>query len=186
MTIRAKGRNVDFRILQTTIWCQGRIHPAAEESWNVKYLCLVYEEEAKVDALPEHESAAIADENLDYLGELQMSGHCLASARLQPAEIGRDDPRPQRLGVHLRWRPSRATERLGGFHLIDARDLNDAIRIAAKMPRARLGWIEVRPLEECDSGLIASRNPAWPELPPTGPHPLPLCDYDGEGSGLQT
>ena len=43
-----------------------------------------------------------------------------------------------------------ATERLGGFHLIEARDLNDAIRIAAKMPRACLGWIEVRPLEECD------------------------------------
>ena len=52
----------------------------------MKYLCLVYEEEAKVDALPEHESAAIADEDLDYLEELQRSGHCLASARLQPAE----------------------------------------------------------------------------------------------------
>jgi hypothetical protein len=43
-----------------------------------------------------------------------------------------------------------SNERLGGVHLIDARDLNDAIRIAAKMPRARLGCIEVRPLEECD------------------------------------
>jgi hypothetical protein len=43
-------------------------------------------------------------------------------------------------------------ERLGAFSLIDARDLNDAIRIAAKMPAARLGSIEVRPLEECDSG----------------------------------
>ncbi len=48
----------------------------------MKYLCLVYEEEAKVDALPEHESAAITDEDRDYLGELQRSGHCLASARI--------------------------------------------------------------------------------------------------------
>ena len=116
----------------------------------MKYLCLVYEEEAKVDALSEHESAAIADEDLDYLGELQMSGHCVGSARLQPAETA----------VTVRVRNGSlcisagpvvgTTERLGGFHLIEARDLNDAIRIAAKMPRACLGWIEVRPLEECD------------------------------------
>jgi len=119
---------------------------------NVQYLCLVYEEEAKVDALPEHESAAIADENRDYVGELQMSGHCVVSAGLQPAGSA----------VTVRVRNGSllisdgpvvgTTERLGSFHLIDARDLNDAIRIAAKMPRARLGWIELRPLEECGSG----------------------------------
>ena len=50
----------------------------------MKYLCLVYEEEAKVDALPEHESAAIADEDLDYLGELQMSGHRVGSPLRRP------------------------------------------------------------------------------------------------------
>ncbi|HZA93936.1 MAG TPA: hypothetical protein VE420_15030, partial [Gemmatimonadales bacterium] len=53
---------------------------------NVKYLCLVYEEEAKVAALPGHELAAITDEDRDELAELQRSGNCLASARLQPAE----------------------------------------------------------------------------------------------------
>jgi hypothetical protein len=41
-------------------------------------------------------------------------------------------------------------EQLGGFYLIDARDLNDAIRVAARMPPARLGCIEVRPLNELD------------------------------------
>ena len=116
----------------------------------MRYLCLVYEEEAKVDALPEHEFAAIAGEELAYLSELQLSGYCVVSARLQPAETA----------VTVRVRNGLlsisdgpvvgASERLGAFHLIDARDLNDAIRIAAKMPRARLGWIEVRPLEECD------------------------------------
>jgi hypothetical protein len=39
-------------------------------------------------------------------------------------------------------------EQLGGFYLIEARDLNDAIRVASKMPPARLGCIEVRPLKE--------------------------------------
>ena len=116
----------------------------------MKYLCLVYEEEAKVDALPGHESSTITDDELDYLEELQRSGHCLASARLQAAETAATI-RVHNGSVFISDAPVvGAQERLGGFHLIDARDLNDAIRIAAKMPRARLGRIEVRPLAECD------------------------------------
>jgi hypothetical protein len=127
----------------------GPVHPAAEESLHVKYLCLVYEEEAKVDALPECESSTIRDEELDYLEELQRSGRCLASARLQPAETAATI-RVHNGSVFISDVPAAGTkERLGGFHLIDARDLNDAIRIAAKLPWARLGWIDVRPLEEC-------------------------------------
>ena len=115
----------------------------------MKYLCMVYEEEAKVDALHEQESATIADEDLDYLEELRGSGHCLASARLQPAETAATI-RVHNGSVFISDAPVGAKEGLGGFHLIDARDLNDAIRIAAKMPRACLGSIEVRPVEECD------------------------------------
>jgi hypothetical protein len=128
----------------------GPVHPAAEESSNVKYLCLVYDE-AKADALSAHESAPLTDEDLDYLAELQVSGHCLASARLQPAESAAT-VRVRNGSVFISDALVGVKERLGGFHLIDARDLNDAIRIAAKMPWARLGWIEVRPLEECDPG----------------------------------
>src|SRR5215204_3076829 len=108
----------------------------------MKYLCLVYEEEAKVAALPEHESASITDDDLAYLEELQRSGRCLASARLQPAETAATI-RVHNGSVFISDAPVvGAKERLGGFHLVDARDLNDAIRIAAKLPRARLGWIE--------------------------------------------
>jgi len=118
----------------------------------VKYLCLVYEEAAKVDALPEQESSTIVREDIDYLEDLQRSGHCLISARLQPPETAATI-RVHHGSVFVSDAPAvGAKERLGGFHLIDARDLNDAIRIAAKMPRARLGFIEVRPLEECDPG----------------------------------
>jgi len=118
---------------------------------NSKYLCLVYEE-SKVDALPECKSESIAAENLEYIWELEQRGHSIAAARLQPAETAatirvRDGSVFISNGV-----AAGAKERLGAFYLIDAWDLNDAIRIAAKMPAARLGWIEVRPLEECDSG----------------------------------
>ena len=115
----------------------------------MKYLCLVYEEEAKVDALPEREASTITYEEHNYLEELRRSGRCLASARLQPAESAATI-RVHNGSVFISDVPAvGAKERLGGFHLIDARDLNDAIRIAAKMPWARLGWIDVRPLEEC-------------------------------------
>jgi hypothetical protein len=128
----------------------GPVHPAAEESSNVKYLCLVYEE-AKADAVSAHESATLTDEDLEYLADLQVSGHSLASARLQPAETAAT-VRVRNGTVFISDALSVGEERLGGFHLIDARDLNDAIRITAKMPWARLGWIEVRPLEECGRG----------------------------------
>ena len=117
----------------------------------MKYLCLVYEEEAKVAALPEHESASITDDDLAYIEELKWSGHCLASARLQPAETAATI-RVHNGSVFISDAPVGAKEGLGGFHLIDARDLNDAIRIAAKMPRACLGSIEVRPLEKYPPG----------------------------------
>ena len=117
----------------------------------MKYLCLVYEE-AKADAVSAHESATLTDEDREYLADLQVSGRSLASARLQPAETAAT-VRVRNGSVFISDALSiGAKERLGGFHLIDARDLNDAIRIAAKMPWARLGSIEVRPLEECDSG----------------------------------
>jgi hypothetical protein len=129
--------------------------PAAEESVNLnvklRYLCLVYEDEEKIDALAEHESEFIATEDLEYLGELERSGHFIAAARLQPAETA-TTIRVRNGSVFISDGAAGTKERLGAFYLIDARDLNDAIRIAAKMPAARLGSIEVRPLEECASG----------------------------------
>jgi hypothetical protein len=118
---------------------------------NLRYLCLVYEKESNVDAVPQRAIAAIAAEDLDDLGQLQQSGHYVASARLQPAEMAAT-VRVRNGSVFVSNGSDVGTkERLARFYLIDARDLNDAIRVAAKMSGARLGWIEVRPLVECDS-----------------------------------
>jgi hypothetical protein len=130
------------------------VRPAAEESVNVnlRYLCLVYEDEEKIDALPEPESASIADQYCDHLGELQQSGHFIASARLQPAESA-TTVRVRDGSMFISGDPDAGTKkRLGAFYLIEARDLNDAIRIVGKMPGVRQGWIELRPLAECDPG----------------------------------
>jgi hypothetical protein len=128
------------------------VRPAEEESLNVKYFCLVYREVEKVGALPQCVTEAVATEDPDELEALQQSGHYVTSARLQPAETA-TTVRVRGGSVFIAGGPAvGTTEQLGGFYLIDARDLNDAIRIAAKMSGARLGWIEVRPLKECDSG----------------------------------
>ena len=116
---------------------------------NSRYLCLVYEEEARVCVLPECASSGTAGEELDELRELRASGHYVISARLQLAETAAT-VRVRNGSVLVSDGPDVGrTERLAGFYLIEARDLNEAIRIAAKVPGARLGWIDVRPLEEC-------------------------------------
>ena len=119
---------------------------------NLRYLCLVYEDEKKIDALPESKSTSSADEYCPHHRELKQSGHFIASARLQPAESG-TTVRVRDGSMFISSDSVAGTkERLAAFYLIDARDLNDAIRIVGKMPGARHGWIDVRPLVECNSG----------------------------------
>lgn len=114
----------------------------------MKYLCLVYQEESNADALPESTGDTIADEAFDHREELRISGHLLASSSLQSV----------RAAVTVRVRHGRVSvsdgpfaeskEQLGEYYLIEARDLNDAIRVASRIPSARTGCIEVRPLRE--------------------------------------
>lgn len=116
----------------------------------MKYLCLVYHEEAKVDALPASEYDAIVREVLDYREELRQSGHYIVSSPLQPVQAA-TTLRVRNGKLSITDGPFAETkEQLGGFYLIEARDLNDAIRVASKMPPARLGCIEVRPIKEFD------------------------------------
>jgi hypothetical protein len=114
----------------------------------MKYLCLAYEEEGKLNAMSKSEWEALRGETLAYLQELQKSGYIIAAEALQSV----------RTATTVRVRSGKASitdgpfaetkETLGGFFLIHARDLNDAIQIASKWPSARFGSIEVRPIEE--------------------------------------
>jgi hypothetical protein len=137
----------------------------------MKYLCLVYHEETKVDALPESEYDAIVNEVLEYREELRKSGHYITSSPLEPVRTA-TTIRVRNGKVSITDGPFAETkEQLGGFYLIEARDVKDAIRVASKMPPARLGCIEVRALEEF------SRSPAVEEVrggaPSVPPAPCP-------------
>lgn len=114
----------------------------------MKYLCLVYHEETKVDALPVSQYEAILEEVLDYREELRRSGHYVASSALEPVQMA-TTIRVRHGKMSITGGPFAETkEQLGGFYLIDATDLNDAIRLASRMPPARLGCIEIRAVKE--------------------------------------
>src|SRR5918999_4280974 len=109
----------------------------------MKYLCLVYLEEDKLRAVPDRECMACGD-------GLRRSGQLLAAEALEPVRTA-TTVRVRHGKVSVTDGPFAETrEQLGGFYLIDARDLNDAIRVAAKLPSAALGTVEVRPLMEFD------------------------------------
>ena len=110
----------------------------------MKYLCLVYGEEKEIAAMTD-------DECMAYDQALRKGGRCLASEALQPVRTAttvrvRDGQMSVRDGPFAETK-----EFLAGFYLIDAADLNEAIQIAAQMPPARVGSIEVRPVRELAS-----------------------------------
>lgn len=114
----------------------------------MKYLCLIYNEERKLDAMSESEWEALVGEVLAYDEELRQKGHFIAAEALQRAQTA-TTVRVRSGGVSTTEGPvADAKEQLGGFILIDARDLNEAIQVASKMPEAKVGSIEVRPIGE--------------------------------------
>jgi hypothetical protein len=114
----------------------------------MKYLCLAYEEEAKLNDLTRSEWDALREETLAYVETLQQDGYLVTALPLQSA----------RTATTVRVRSGRllstdgpfaeTKEQIGGFFLIEARDFNEAIQIAGRWPSARIGSIEVRPIEE--------------------------------------
>jgi|SRR5436190_6824500 len=114
----------------------------------MKYLCLAYEEEAKLTALSKNEWDALRTETLTYLEELQGRGYVLVAHALQSTRTA-TTVRVRGGKLSLSDGPFAETkEQLGGFFLINAQDLNEAIQVASRWPSARLGSIEVRPIEE--------------------------------------
>lgn len=114
----------------------------------MKYLCLVYHEESNIEAMPASDYDAVVQEVLFYREVLQESGNYITSSPLQPVREAMTI-RVRNGNVSVTDGPFAETrEQLGGFYLIEAVDLNDAIRLASKMPPARLGCIEIRPLKD--------------------------------------
>lgn len=118
----------------------------------MKYLCLVYYDEEKVEAMPQDAWDALVDRCLACEDQLRDSGHFLAGEPLQPTHTA-TTVRVRDGKVSVTDGPFAETkEQLTGFYLIEARDLNDAIQVASTIPPASLGSIEVRPLRDFSTG----------------------------------
>jgi hypothetical protein len=114
----------------------------------MKYLCLIYDEEKKLGQMAKSEGDAFMGEYFGFTEGIKKSGHYLGGNALQPVQTA-TTVRIRNGKVSTTDGPFAETqEQLGGYYLIEARDLNDAIQVAAKIPSARIGTIEVRPIME--------------------------------------
>ena len=113
----------------------------------MKFLCLICAE-TLMESMSEADAAKLYDEYRDYTDRLRAGGHLVGSNRLLPPEAA----------VTLRVRGGKVLatdgpfvetkELIGGYYLIEARDLAEAIRLAAGIPGAKMGCVEVRPIAE--------------------------------------
>ena len=112
----------------------------------MKYLCLIYDEEKKLGAMPKSESDAFMGEYGAFTEGIRTSGHFVGGNALQPVHTA-TTVRVRNGKMSTTDGPFAETkEQLGGYYLIEARDLNDAIQVASKIPSAKIGSIEVRPI----------------------------------------
>jgi hypothetical protein len=114
----------------------------------MKYLCLIYDEEKKLHAMTKSEADNLMQEYFSFTKAIQKSGNLLGGNDLQPVQNA-TTVRVRGGKVSTTDGPFAETkEQLGGYYLVEAADLNEAIQIAARIPSAKLGAIEVRPVQE--------------------------------------
>jgi hypothetical protein len=114
----------------------------------MKYLLLCCHEEKTLDSMSKSECVAVMEETMAYCEALKKSGHLIAVEQLEPVQTA--------MTVRVRNGTASVTdgpfaetkEQLGGFFLINARDLNEAVQVASKFPSVRFGSMEVRPVRE--------------------------------------
>ncbi|MCC7342308.1 MAG: YciI family protein [Bryobacterales bacterium] len=115
----------------------------------MKYLCLVYGEEKALARMEDHECVAFDE-------DLRAKEICIASEALLPVESA-TSVRVRNGRVSVTDGPFAEThETLAGFYLIDARDLNAAIQVAAQIPPARIGTIEIRPVRQLPGRVLGA------------------------------
>ena len=120
----------------------------------MRYLCLIYQDEARWERMAQADIDEVHAEYFGFRDEVKRSGRYVGGSRLRPTSTA----------TTVRIRGGRLSttdgpfaetrEQLGGYLLIDARDLDEAIEIAARIPVARFGSIEVRPIVEAPETAI--------------------------------
>jgi hypothetical protein len=126
----------------------------------MKFICLGYMQESQWDEMPERDRTALMDQCFAYDDELRRGGHFMGGEALQSV----------RNAATLRYRQGKVAvtdgpyaetkEQLGGFLILEARDLNHAIQLMSNHPGVRFGPFEIRPTDEEINTLSANPKSA--------------------------
>ena len=121
----------------------------------MKYLCMIYADERSFGALPKDQMDSMIKEYMSFTEDIKKSGQYIGGNPLQPTQTA-TTVRVRQGKISTTDGPFAETkEQLGGYYLINAKDLNEAIQVASRIPGARYGSIEVRPILEHMAGTAA-------------------------------
>lgn len=112
----------------------------------MKYLLLIYENEAAFAGMPEAEQGKIFEEYMDYTRRIRKSGNYIGGEALQPVSSATTVRVKDGKTLSTDGPFAETREQLGGYYLVEAKDLDEAIVLAAGIPASRTGTIEVRPI----------------------------------------
>jgi len=112
----------------------------------MKYLLLIYEREGSLDGLSEAEQGKIFQEYMDYTNRIRKDGHYIAGEALQPVSTATTVRVKSGKTLTTDGPFAETREQLGGFYMVEAKDLDQAIKLATGIPAVRTGSIEVRPI----------------------------------------
>src|SRR5262245_40228678 len=107
----------------------------------MKYLCLIYNDEANMAKMGKNDFECMMAEYFQFTSDIKQSGHYIGGEALQPVQTA-TTVRVRNGRISTTDGPFAETkEQLGGFYFIEARDLNDAIQVASRIPSAKMGSI---------------------------------------------
>ena len=112
----------------------------------MKYLLLIYENEAVAAGMAEADQGKIWNEYMEYTDDIKAKGQHIAGEALQPVATATTVRVKDGKTVSTDGPFAETREQLGGFYMVEANDLDEAIALAARIPAARTGSVEVRPI----------------------------------------
>ena len=128
----------------------------------MRYLCLIYIDEKRLAAVPQHEMDELNRRHLELNEELLRSSHFIEAEALTPGTSA-TCVRPRNGRHTVTDGPYAETkEMVAGFYLIEARDLNEAIQVAARLPGGELGVVEIRPCRDLEVGGVPHKASSKP------------------------
>jgi hypothetical protein len=114
----------------------------------MRYMLLIYEPESSFETMPADERGKVFGEYMAFTDDIRRSGQYVAGAPLQPTPTATTVRVTNGKTITTDGPFAETREQLGGYYLIEAKDLDEAIALASRIPAARTGSIEIRPIAE--------------------------------------